>query len=210
MEHCIYKFKFLYFLKLANLVGITWNLDKEIKSRVLYYASCLAYSFHILYKTNYRRVIFEHKKLISFLASREESKKNPLNIIYLLLCFLSIFVMILYKDGRSILKYQLGYNKTLDLMRNENNQKYNAELVLFITHPEYQGKGYGKSLLNEFHNFMKEQNKCNIYLFTDNYCDYSMYDRAGCIRKNEKVREFYFLAGKRFTQKLYLYDYKIN
>ena len=95
-------------------------------------------------------------------------------------------------------------------MVKETNQKYDAELVLFITHPAYQGKGYGKSLLNEFHNFMKEQNKCNIYLFTDNYCDYSMYDRAGCIRKNEKVREFYFLAGERFTQELYLYDYKIN
>lgn len=206
----IQQFRFLYIIKLADLVGITWNLDKEIKSRVLYYASCLAYSFHILYKTNYRLVIYEHNKLISFLASRDESIKNPLNIIYLLLCFLSIFVMIFYKDGRSILKYQLGYNRTLDLMVKETSQKYDAELVLFITHPEYQGKGYGKSLLNEFHSFMKEQNKCDIYLFTDNYCDYSMYDKAGCIRKNEKVREFYFLAGERFTQELYLYDYKIN
>lgn len=210
MTYNIKVFKFSNIFSLANLVGITWNLDKEIKSRVLYYASCLAYSFHILYKTNYRRIICEKNTLISFLASRDESKKNPLNIIYLLFCFLSIFVMIFYKDGRSILKYQLGYNKILDLMVKENNQKYDAELVLFITHPAYQGKGYGKSLLNEFHNFMKEQNKCNIYLFTDNYCDYSMYDRAGCIRKNEKVREFYFLAGKRFTQVLYLYDYKIN
>lgn len=210
MEQSIFKFSFLYILKLANLVGITWNLDKEIKSSVLYYASCLAYSFHVLYKTNYRRVIYKHNKLISFLASRDESKKNPLNIIYLILCFLSIFVMIFYKDGRSILKYQLGYNETLDLMVKENNQKYDAELVLFITHPEYQGKGYGKLLLNDFHNHMKQQNKLNIYLFTDNYCDYSMYDKAGCIRKNEKVREFYFLAGERFTQELYLYDYKIN
>ena len=210
MTYNIKVFKFSNIFSLANLVGITWNLDKEIKSRVLYYASCLAYSFHILYKTNYRRIICEKNTLISFLASRDESKKNPLNIIYLLFCFLSIFVMIFYKDGISILKYQLGYNKTLDLMVKETNQKYDAELVLFITHPAYQDKGYGKSLLNEFHNFMKEQNKCNIYLFTDNYCDYSMYDRAGCIRKNEKVREFYFLAGKRFTQKLYLYDYKIN
>ncbi len=210
MTYNIKVFKFSNIFSLANLVGITWNLDKEIKSRVLYYASCLAYSFHILYKTNYRRIICEKNTLISFLASRDESKKNPLNIIYLLFCFLSIFVMIFYKDGRSILKYQLGYNKILDLMVKETNQKYDAELVLFITHPEYQGKGYGKSMLNEFHSFMKEQNKCNIYLFTDNYCDYSMYDRAGCIRKNEKVREFYFLAGKRFTQVLYLYDYKIN
>ena len=151
MTYNIKVFKFSNIFSLANIVGITWNLDKEIKSRVLYFASCLAYAFHILYKTNYRLVICEHKKLISFLASRDESKKNPLNIIHLLFCFLSIFIMIFYKDGRSILKYQLGYNKTLDLMVKENNQKYDAELVLFITHPEYQGKGYGKSLLNEFH-----------------------------------------------------------
>ena len=52
----------------ANLVGIVWNLDKEIKSRVLYYASCMAYIFHILYKTNYRTIIKENNKLISFLA----------------------------------------------------------------------------------------------------------------------------------------------
>lgn len=209
MELNINKFTFLHIIKLANLVGITWNLEKEIKSRVLYFSSCLAYAFHILYKSNYRRVICEQSKLISFLAGREENKK-PLNIIYLILCFLSIFVMIFYKDGRSILKYQLGYNKTLKLMAKENNKKYDAELVLFITHPEYQGKGYGKTLLNDFHTYMKSRNKGSIYLFTDNYCDYAMYDRAGCTKLNEKVREFYFLAGEKFIQELYLYDYKIN
>ena len=209
MELNINKFTFLHIIKLANLVGITWNLEKEIKSRVLYFSSCLAYAFHILYKSNYRRVICEQSKLISFLAGREENKK-PLNIIYLILCFLSIFVMIFYNDGRSILKYQLGYNKTLKLMAKENNKKYDAELVLFITHPEYQGKGYGKTLLNDFHTYMKSRNKGSIYLFTDNYCDYAMYDRAGCTKLNEKVREFYFLAGEKFIQELYLYDYKIN
>lgn len=209
MELNINKFTFLHIIELANLVGITWNLEKEIKSRVLYFSSCLAYAFHILYKSNYRRVICEQSKLISFLAGREENKK-PLNIIYLILCFLSIFVMIFYKDGRSILKYQLGYNKTLKLMAKENNKKYDAELVLFITHPEYQGKGYGKTLLNDFHTYMKSRNKGSIYLFTDNYCDYAMYDRAGCTKLNEKVREFYFLAGEKFIQELYLYDYKIN
>ena len=38
--------------------------------------------------------------------------------------------MIFYKDGRSILKYQLGYNRTLDLMVKETSQKYDAELLI--------------------------------------------------------------------------------
>lgn len=195
---------------LADMVRDAWHLEKSIKNKFLLKMACTVYSAHIISKSNYIHFLKSGSNIVSFLAARKENRHIYLRYFYLLICFIAVFFMLFFKDGRSILKYQLGYNKTLDLMRNENNQKYNAELVLFITHPEYQGKGYGKSLLNEFHNFMKEQHKFNIYLFTDNYCDYSMYDKAGCIRQNKKVREFYFLAGERFTQELYLYDYKIN
>lgn len=207
---CIEKYSFSNLFKLSNLVGIVWNLDKEIKSRLLYYASCTAYVCHILYKTNYRRIIKENNQLISFLAANEYGRSSFFRYFYLLLCFISIFIMIFYKDGRSILKYQLAYNKLLDKMKDESDNKYNAELVLFITHPSYQGKGYGKALLNDFHTYMKEKNKLNIYLFTDNYCDYEMYEKAGCLKVNERERDFYFLAGEKFHQALYMYAYKIN
>lgn len=207
---CIEKYSFSNLFKLSNLVGIVWNLDKEIKSRILYYASCTAYVCHILYKTNYRRIIKENNQLISFLAANEYGRSSFFKYFYLLLFFISIFIMIFYKDGRSILKYQLAYNRLLDKMKDESDNKYNAELVLFITHPSYQGKGYGKALLNNFHTYMKEKNKLNIYLFTDNYCDYEMYEKAGCLKVNERERDFYFLAGEKFHQALYMYAYKIN
>ena len=207
---CIEKYSFSNLFKLSNLVGIVWNLDKEIKSRILYYASCTAYVCHILYKTNYRRIIKENNQLISFLAANEYGRSSFFKYFYLLLCFISIFIMIFYKDGRSILKYQLAYNRLLDKMKDESDKKYNAELVLFITHPSYQGKGYGKALLNDFHTYMKEKNKLNIYLFTDNYCDYEMYEKTGCLKVNERERDFYFLAGEKFHQALYMYAYKIN
>lgn len=207
---CIKKYSFSNLFKLSNLVGIVWNLDKEIKSRILYYASCTAYVCHILYKTNYRRIIKENNQLISFLAANEYGRSSFFKYFYLLLCFISIFIMIFYKDGRSILKYQLAYNRLLDKMKDESDNKYNAELMLFITHPSYQGKGYGKALLNDFHTYMKEKNKLNIYLFTDNYCDYEMYEKAGCLKVNERERDFYFLAGEKFHQALYMYAYKIN
>lgn len=207
---CIEKYSFSNLFKLSNLVGIVWNLDKEIKSRILYYASCTAYVCHILYKTNYRRIIKENNQLISFLAANEYGRSSFFKYFYLLLCFISIFIMIFYKDGRSILKYQLAYNRLLDKMKDESDNKYNAELMFFITHPSYQGKGYGKALLNDFHTYMKEKNKLNIYLFTDNYCDYEMYEKAGCLKVNERERDFYFLAGEKFHQALYMYAYKIN
>lgn len=207
---CIEKYSFSNLFKISNLVGIVWNLDKEIKSRILYYVSCTAYVCHILYKTNYRRIIKENNQLISFLAANEYGRSSFFKYFYLLLCFISIFIMIFYKDGRSILKYQLAYNRLLDKMKDESDNKYNAELVLFITHPSYQGKGYGKALLHDFHAYMKEKNKLNIYFFTDNYCDYEMYEKAGCLKVNERERDFYFLAGEKFHQALYMYAYKIN
>ena len=206
----IEKYSFSNLFKLSNLVGIVWNLDKEIKSKLLYYASCTAYVCHILYNTNYRRIIQENNKLISFLAANEYGRSSIFKYFYLILCFISIFCMFFYKDGRSILKYQLAYNKLLNKMKDESSDKYDAELVLFITHPLYQGKGYGKALLNDFHAYMKEKNKFNIYLFTDSYCDYKMYEKAGCLKVNESAEDFYFLAGEKFHQELYMYAYKIN
>ena len=129
----IEKCSFSNLFKLSNLVGIVWNLDKEIKSRLLYYASCTAYVCHILYKTNYRRIIKENNKLISFLAANEYGRSSIFKYFYLILCFISIFFMLFFKYGRSLLKYQLAYNKLLDKMKDESNNKYDAELVLFIS-----------------------------------------------------------------------------
>lgn len=193
----------------ANLVGIVWNLDKEIKSRLLYYASCTAYACHILYKTNYRRIIKENNKLISFLAANVYGKSNYFKYLYLFLCFISIFIMLFYKDGRSLLKYQLGYNKMLEDLYKKAGKKYDAEMVLFITYTKHQNKGYGKKLVEKFNIDMKKENIKTIYLFTDNYCDYEMYERAGCRRVCDMGKEFLFTDDV-FYQEIYLYEYEIK
>lgn len=193
----------------ANLVGIVWNLDKEIKSRLLYYASCTAYVCHILYKTNYRRIIKENNKLISFLAANVYGKSNYFKYLYLFLCFISIFIMLFYKDGRSLLKYQLGYNKMLEDLYKKTGKKYDAEMVLFITYTKHQNKGYGKKLVEKFNIDMKKENIKTIYLFTDNYCDYEMYERAGCRRVCDMGKEFLFTDDV-FYQEIYLYEYEIK
>lgn len=193
----------------ANLVGIVWNLDKEIKSRLLYYASCTAYVCHILYKTNYRRIIKENNKLISFLAANEYGRSSIFKYFYLILCFISIFFMLFYKDGRSLLKYQLGYNKMLEDLYKKAGKKYDAEMVLFITYTKHQNKGYGKKLVEKFNIDMKKENIKTIYLFTDNYCDYEMYERAGCRRVCDMGKEFLFTDDV-FYQEIYLYEYEIK
>ena len=151
----IEKYNFSNLFKLSNLVVIVWNFGNEIKGSLLYYLSCKAYVCRILYKANYRKIIKENNQLISFLEANEYGRSSIFKYFYLILCFISIFIMIFYKDGRSILKYQLAYNKLLDKMKDEGNNKYDAELVLFIIQPLYQGKGYIKALLNDFHTYMK-------------------------------------------------------
>ena len=153
----IEKCSFSNLFKLSNLIGIVWNLDKEIKSRLLYYASCTAYVCHILYKTNYRRIIKENNKLISFLAAIEYGRSSIFKYFYLILCFISIFFMLFFKYGRSLLKYQLGYNKMLEDLYKKAGKKYDAEMVLFITYTKHQNKGYGKKLVEKFNIDMKKK-----------------------------------------------------
>ena len=205
----IEKCSFSNLFKLSNLVGIVLNLDKEIKSRLLYYASCTAYVCHILYKTNYRRIIKENNKLISFLAANEYGRSCIFKYFYLILCFISIFFMFFFKYGRSLLKYQLGYNKMLEDLYKKAGKKYDAEMVLFITYSKYQNKGYGKNLVEKFNMDMKKENIKTIYLFTDNYCDYEMYERAGCRRVCDMGKEFLFTDDV-FYQEIYLYEYEIK
>lgn len=205
----IEKCSFSNLFKLSNLVGIVWNLDKEIKSRLLYYASCTAYVCHILYKTNYRRIIKENNKLISFLAANEYGRSSIFKYFYLILCFISIFFMLFFKYGRSLLKYQLGYNKMLEDLYKKAGKKYDAEMVLFITYTKHQNKGYGKKLVEKFNIDMKKENIKTIYLFTDNYCNYEMYERVGCRRVCDMGKEFLFTDDV-FYQEIYLYEYEIK
>ncbi len=210
MDYKTGKFKLSNIFELSKLVGRLWNLDEEIKSKVLCSASCYAYSFFMLSKSNYKVVITKDNKQCSFLLADIICKRNVLKYFYLFLSFLFVFIMMFFKDGRSIFKYQLQYNKLSSNLIKNNPKTYDAELVLFVTNEKYQGNGFGKINLQQFHNYLLNLNKHNIFLMTDNYSNYKIYDKAGCNRVSEDSANLYFLAGVPFTQELYLYDYKIN
>lgn len=202
-------FKIFHLFILADMVRDAWHLEESIKSRFLLKMSCLAYSAHIISKSNYYYFLKSDNEIVSFLAARNEYKPRYFRFLYLFISFMSIFCMLFYKYGRRLLKYQLGYNKMLDELYEKAGKKYDAEMVLFITYTKYQSQGYGKKLVNKFNSDMKKKNIDMVYLFTDNYCDYEMYEKAGCHRVCEKGQEFLF-TDDLFYQEVYLYEYEIN
>ena len=194
---------------LADMVRDAWHLEKSIKNKFLLKMACTAYSAHIISKSNYIHFLKSGSNIVSFLAARKENRHIYLRYFYLLICFIAVFFMLFFKYGRSLLKYQLGYNKMLEDLYKKAGKKYDAEMVLFITYTKHQNKGYGKKLVEKFNIDMKKENIKTIYLFTDNYCDYEMYERAGCRRVCDMGKEFLFTDDV-FYQEIYLYEYKIK
>lgn len=194
---------------LADMVQDAWHLEKSINNKFLLKMACIAYSAHIISKSNYIHFLKSDDNIVSFLAARNEYKPVYQKYLYLLICFSAMFFMIFYRYGRRLLKYQLGYNKMLDNLYKKANKHYDAEMVLFITYSKFQNHGYGKKLVEQFNMDMKKKNICNIYLFTDNYCDYQLYEKAGCRRVCDEGKEFLFTDDV-FYQEIYLYEYEIK
>lgn len=202
-------FRFYHINTVSDMVRDVWHLENSIKSRVLLKALCISYICHILSKSNYTYLLYKNNKPVSFLSARIEKNKLSHRYFYLTLCFISLFVAVLFKYGRSIVKYQLGYNKMLEDLYKKSGRKYDAELVLFMTYSDYQNSGYGRQLINKFNNDFKSIGLKNIYLYTDNYCDYEMYERAGCRLVCKDGKDFIFTTDK-FFQEIYLYEYVIR
>ncbi len=96
MDYQTNKFKLSNILELSNLVGRLWDLDNEIKSRILYYASCFAYTFFMLSKSNYKIIIKDDNKAVSFLLADIFDKRNTGRLFYLFFSFICVFVMLFF------------------------------------------------------------------------------------------------------------------
>lgn len=210
MDDCKFiSFRFNHINIVSDMVRDVWHLEDSIKNKILLKSLCNAYVCHILSKSNYRYLLYKNNKPVSFLCARIEKNKLYFRYFYLFLCFLNLFIAEMFKHGRSIIKYQLGYNKMLEELYKKAGRQYDAELILFMTFSGYQNSGYGRQLINKFNKDFKDNGLKNIYLYTDNYCDYKMYERAGCKLVCKDSKNFIFTTDE-FFQEIYLYEYVIK
>lgn len=60
-----------------------------------------------------------------------------------------------------------------------SNVDYQAEILLFIVDPKFQGQGVGTKLYETCLNHLKDSGVQHFYLYTDTFCNYPFYDKRG-------------------------------
>lgn len=81
------------------------------------------------------------------------------------------------------------YRKTCETLLVSLNQQFDGEITLFVVDKNARGNGLGKILLTKCLNLIIESNHQNIFLTSDNECNYTYYQKYGFnIEREGKVK----------------------
>ena len=97
-----------------------------------------------------------------------------------------VYLLLRSQTSRKLLKSLYRLEKTYDAMLKAANLKTENQVVLFITHSDYQGRGIGKQLMQSYESFCQEKQTKHFFLFTDTSCNYGYYDHNGFKRTVER------------------------
>lgn len=97
-----------------------------------------------------------------------------------------------------------AYDKANEEMLSECKKRKNldGEILFLAADPDKQGKGTGSALISELKR--REKGK-NLFLYTDDGCNYKFYEKKGFIREGERDVE-YNDANPPFVLRCFLYS----
>lgn len=100
------------------------------------------------------------------------------------------------------------YEKKYDYMPEDLKEKYDGEVSMLILDSSLRGKGIGKKMLSNVFELAKKDNIKNLYIYTDDSCNYYIYESLGCNRVYETIVENkeYGRLGNVLTEHAYIYE----
>ena len=94
-------------------------------------------------------------------------------------------------------------NANKEMLDNCKRTKHlDGEILFLAANPDIQGKGIGSALLKELE---KREKGKNLYLYTDDGCNYKFYEKRGFTREGEKDVEYNDVENP-FVLKCFLYS----
>ncbi len=165
--------------------------------------ACLVYS-------NGSIAVYDGTRLIGVLLYAKPSLKAKLLRPFKKLIMVRHIVYLLLRSqtSRKLLRSLLRLEKTYDDMLKAAKLETENQVVLFITHSDYQGKGIGKKLMQAYETYCRENKIKHFFLFTDTSCNYGYYDHNGFQRTVE--RDVTLLTKEKdMHMQVYLYEKRI-
>ena len=108
------------------------------------------------------------------------------------------------KDLNALKEYEENYWYIPKEMENS----FDGEMSMLIVDDNIKGKGIGKKLLNEIFRLAKNDGMKNIFILSDESCNYRFYEHMGCKKVYETIienREYGKLNGK-ICERAFIYE----
>lgn len=184
--------------------NIISNIDVLNKCLNVYLRSCLS-------ATTFSSVAVKDGKVIGLILGSSKNKNTLLNLFKHNIALILNVISLLFKPKKDK-KYLKDYKKILksydELMENRKDD-FQGCIELFIVSKECRGLGVGKKLVSTLMNYMKDNSVSNLYLYSDNICNYGFYDSQGFNQLDSRNVEM-TNSNKPIVLNVYLYSYDLT
>jgi GNAT superfamily N-acetyltransferase len=188
----------------VRLLDEEWNLGKKEAGTTSNICAWI-YLMEILEETEQVVYYKEKGKLLGFASySNKNSKKHLLKKKIYTFIKNRLYKSKKIKDIDALHQYENNY----DYMPSNLKDKYDGEVSMLILDKSLRGKGIGKKMLKEVFDLAKKDNVKNLYIYTDDSCNYHIYESLGCKKVYETTvtNKEKDIIGKTTKEQAYVYE----
>ncbi|MEW6067364.1 MAG: GNAT family N-acetyltransferase [Nitrospirota bacterium] len=169
------------YLDCETLVDNAWGFEKHFHPYDLAVLGKYLYTMGSVAMSNYRVVAEHDGKVVGFIFGYNERIPLPKHELRKLSSRLAILKRLIFMKG-------MAFREKLDLRNAMGTHEKNrttllkrgkSEIILFVVHPTFQGRGIGKKLFEGFRIFCEKANVGSIVVETNKLGAASFYERIG-------------------------------
>ena len=160
--------------RMIEMIDHVWHLDQTFGNETNGMIFSQEYFYDVLNNSTHVFVSFHEQELTGFIALNIQGHD------YMTIpCSYQNMLYHQHHDFYKIDDYRQRmkeYHQDCSSLFQQVQQKYDAEIVLFIVDKKYQNQGMGTKMYTFSEDIFKEKGCQNYMLYTDSMCSFSFYD----------------------------------
>lgn len=190
---------------IMEMIDNAWTLDKYADNPKSKDHMLKAFMHGSMILQNYTQIAELDGKAVGLLFGKVPKLKGYLkNAGHVPVALYHVLCLNFGKANRRVLLGMSNVQKSWARLRDDAGIPFDAELEFFIVHENSRGHGVGKTLLNNYLEFCKKNAVKNLYLYTDDNCNFGFYDHNG-FRRAGSAPVCVELPGGKMEYNNYLY-----
>lgn len=185
------KFKDSDELHLAEIIRDTWGYHRLSNNPAVSLLMGKIYLNSCLVEQNFNLVAELDGVPVGIIMGYSFNKPEEDNGVYEKRVMEYYSEMMIYPEGKMILELFSGFEKLDKEMLIETGKHYDGEVVFFVTDSSVRGKHIGTTLYQNLLKELRKHNCKNIFVYTDESCNFGFYEHQGFLRVNQRLHNMY-------------------